>query len=44
MFILHRFKTSASQIMKGEDLDGNAVGFKIVWTAVAFKTHGKKVV
>ncbi|XP_035218757.1 cubilin-like isoform X2 [Stegodyphus dumicola] len=39
--LLLRFKTSASQIMKGEDLDKNAVGFKIVWTAVEFKTEGK---
>ncbi|GIY51151.1 CUB domain-containing protein [Caerostris extrusa] len=38
--LLLRFKTSAAQIMKGEDLDKNAVGFKIVWTAVDFKTEG----
>ncbi|GFY54415.1 CUB domain-containing protein [Trichonephila inaurata madagascariensis] len=39
--LLLRFKTSAAQIMKGEDLDKNAVGFKIVWTAVDFKQEGK---
>ncbi|KAG8193869.1 hypothetical protein JTE90_011429 [Oedothorax gibbosus] len=39
--LLLRFKTSASQIMKGEDLTKNAVGFKIVWTAVEFKQEGQ---
>ncbi|GBM14443.1 hypothetical protein AVEN_246603-1 [Araneus ventricosus] len=39
--LLLRFKTSAAQVMKGEDLDKNAVGFKIVWTAVDFKKEGQ---
>ncbi|XP_042903223.1 CUB domain-containing protein 2-like [Parasteatoda tepidariorum] len=39
--LLLRFKTSAAQIMKGEDLDKNAVGFKIIWTAVEFQDEGK---